>query len=48
MVCFLNSDHVMFSREFAFCLFINYVYICMWMNMWSEMGKQNIQAKKVY
>ena len=22
--CFPNSDHVMFSREFAFCLFINY------------------------
>ena len=22
--CFSNSDHVMFSREFAFCLFIDY------------------------
>ena len=28
MFCFPNSDHVMFSREFAFCLFINYAYIC--------------------
>ena len=23
MFCFPNSDHVIFSREFAFCLFIN-------------------------
>ena len=23
MFCFPNSDHVMFSREFGFCLFIN-------------------------
>ena len=28
--CFPNSDHVMFSREFAFCLFINYAYMCRW------------------
>ena len=23
-----NSDHMMFSREFPFCIFINYAYIC--------------------
>ena len=28
--CFSNSDHVMFSREFAFCLFIDYAYMCGW------------------
>ena len=33
MFCFPNSDHVMFSREFAFCLFINYAFICMWMHV---------------
>ena len=33
MVCFINSDHVMFSREFAFCPFINYAYLmCTWMH----------------
>ena len=32
-VCFPNSDHVMFSREFFFCLFINYVYIYTWMHV---------------
>ena len=62
MFCFPNSYHEMFSREIAFCLFINYAYIWTWMHVhkmtfernssqtitWSEMGKQNIQAKKVY
>ena len=63
MFCFPNSDHVIFSREFAFCLCINYVYIGNWMHLhktqlektilwgtitWSEMGKQNLQAKNVY
>ena len=33
MICFPNSDHVMFSREFAFCLFINYAYIGTWMHV---------------
>ena len=27
MFCFLNSDQVTFSREFAFNLFINYAYM---------------------
>ena len=27
MVCFPNSDNVTFSREFTFCLFINYAFI---------------------
>ena len=31
MVCFINSDHVMFSREFAFCPFINCENLCTWM-----------------
>ena len=31
MFCFPNSDHVIFSREFALCLSINYVQICAWM-----------------
>ena len=26
MFCFPNSDHAMFSREFTFCLFINYTW----------------------
>ena len=33
MFCFLTSEHVMFSREFPFCLFINYAYICTWMHV---------------
>jgi len=32
MVCFINSDHVRFSREFAFCPFINYAYLFTWMH----------------
>ena len=34
MICFPNSDHVMFSREFAFCLFMNYAYIGTWMHVY--------------
>ena len=34
MICFPNSDHVMFSREFAFCLVINYAYIGTWMHVY--------------
>ena len=34
MFCFPNLDHVMFSRKFAFCLFINYAYnISTWMHV---------------
>ena len=33
-ICFPNSDHVMISREFAFCLFINYAYIGTWMHVY--------------
>ena len=33
MVCFTNSNHVMFSRKLAFCLFINYAYIGSWMQV---------------
>ena len=63
MFCFWNTDHVMFFREFAFCLFMYYAYIGTWMHVcetkfekknvlwgsitWSEMGKQNVQAKNV-
>ena len=34
MICFPNSDHVMFSREFASCLVINYAYIGTWMHVY--------------
>ena len=49
----------MFSREFPFVFFVSYAYICtcvrphlketvLWGNItWSEVGKQNIQAKEV-
>ena len=58
--CFPISDHVMPSREFSFCFFISYAYICTCIRQhlketipsssitWSEMGKQNIQANEVY
>ena len=48
------------SREFSFCFFISYAYIftCIGRHLketvlysnitWSEMGKQNVQAKEVY
>ena len=60
MFCFPISDHVMPSWEFSFCFFIGYAYICSCIRRhlketipsssitWSEMGKQNIQAKEVY
>ena len=53
MICFPNSDHVMFSREFAFCLFVNYAYIGTWMHVYKttfEKKKQffGVQAKNVY
>ena len=37
--CFPNSDHVMFSRESAFCLFINYAYIGTWMHVHKTKNK---------
>ena len=36
MICFPNSDHVMFSREFAFCLFINHAYIPTYISLQEE------------
>ena len=33
MFCFLNSQQVMLSREFAFCLSIIYAYILAWMHL---------------
>ena len=53
LFCFPISDHVMFPREF----FISYAYMCTCIRphlketvplgniTWSEMGKQNVQAK---
>ena len=41
MFCFPNSDHVMFSREFFFCLFINYVYIYTWMHVHKTTFERN-------
>ena len=58
--CFPISDHVMPWWEFSFCFFISYAYICTCIRRhlketipsssitWSEMRKQNIQAKEVY
>ena len=37
-------SHMMFSREFAFSLFINYAYICMWMHV----HKQDDNWKKQF
>ena len=37
-------SHMMFSRKFAFCLFINYAYICMWMHV----HKQDDNWKKQF
>ena len=54
------SDHVIFSWEFSFCLFTTYAYIrtcirrhlketILWSSItWPEMGKQNVEAEKVY
>ena len=50
--CFSNSDHVMFSREFAFCLFIDYAYMCGWIYAHRTTFERNnslgysIQAKR--
>ena len=50
--CFSNSDHVMFSREFAFCLFIDYAYMCGWIYVHRTTFERNnslgysIQAKR--
>ena len=41
MFCFPNSDHGMFSWEFAFCLFINYAYICRWMHAYRTMFERH-------
>ena len=52
------SDHVMFSRELAFCFSVSHTRICRWKArdlketvlrgkiMLSAMGKQNMQAKR--
>ena len=39
MLCFPNSDHVMLSREFAFCLFIRYAFILCGTITWSGKTK---------
>ena len=50
--CFSNLDHVMFSREFAFCLFIDYAYMCGWIYVHRTTFERNnslgysIQAKR--
>lgn len=48
------SGHVMFSWEFSLCFLINYAYILHMRKTipynsltWREVGKQNVQAKKV-
>ena len=42
MFCFTNSNHVMLFREFAFCLFINYItYIRMWVDVHKTTVERN-------
>ena len=41
MFCFPNSDHVKFSRKFAFCLFIDYAYIDTWMHVHTTKFERN-------
>ena len=40
MFCFANLDHILFSREFGFCLFTNYEYICTWMHVHMYMKRK--------
>ena len=44
MFRFPNSDHFIFSGEFAFCLFINYGYVCTWMHV----HKTTFEEKKQF
>ena len=56
MFRFPNSDHVMFSRKYVFCFFINYV--CTWIRRnlkeivfwntitWFERGKEKYKLKR--
>ena len=56
MFCFPNSDHVIFPREFPFCLFINYItYIRTWVHVHkttvernSSLGYQEKWENKTY
>ena len=41
MFCFPNSDHVLFARECAFFLVINYAYICTWMHVHGTTFERN-------
>ena len=41
MFCFPNSDHVLFARECAFFLVINYAYICTWMHVHGATFERN-------
>ena len=41
-VLFPNSDHLMFSREFTFRLFISYAYICSWMHVQGRHLKETV------
>ena len=41
MFCFPKSDHVMFSREFAVWLFINYAYMCTWIHVHKTTFERN-------
>ena len=47
MFRFPNSDHFMFSREFAFCLFINYAYVCTWMQVYKTTFEKNMGFRHV-
>ena len=41
MFCFPKSDHVMLSREFAFCFPTNYACTCMWMQVYKTTFERN-------
>ena len=41
MFCFPRSDHVMFSRELAFCFAINYACTCMRMQVHKTTFERN-------
>ena len=46
MFCFPNSDHVKFSRKFAFCLYLNYAHIGTWKHMHKGVGR-HLNKEKV-
>ena len=48
MFRFPNSDHVIFSREFAFCLFINHAHICTRIHVHRTKFERNTNSSQGY